>query len=156
MEPDATDVAVVESQLGRPPRGKWRVARRCKCGLPQVIETHPRLDDGSPFPTLWWLTCKSLSSAIGRLESSGWMAAMNERLNAEPATRSELKASTRLYLAARNALGKIGSSGHPGGGPDRVKCLHAHTAHHLVTDDNPVGKAVLDELSWTEPTQPCV
>src|SRR5438105_1538060 len=57
--------------LGRPPRGRWKVARRCACGLPQVIETGSHLDDGTPFPTLWWLTCRSLSRAVRRLEAAG-------------------------------------------------------------------------------------
>jgi hypothetical protein len=150
------DAVAVERQLGRPPRGKWRVARRCRCGLPQVIETFPRLEDGTPFPTLWWLTCSMLSSQVGRLESSRWMAHFNRRLREDPDLHRALDLSTAAYLQARDRLAPLGSPTHPGGGPDRVKCLHAHTAQQLVTGDNPAGAAVLEELAWTDPEKPCV
>lgn len=121
-----------------------------------MIETHPRLEDETPFPTLWWLTCKSLTGAVSNLESAGWMARLNERLLQDAEIQAALDRSTRRYQEARDALEAIDSQGHPGGGPDRVKCLHAHTAHHLVTGDNPVGRAVLAELSWKDPERPCV
>jgi hypothetical protein len=160
---DDADRAVVEAQLGRPPRGSWQVARRCACGLPQVIETSPHLEKGTPFPTLWWLTCRALNRAIGRLEASGWMASFNERLAVEPDLARALQAGTASYIARREAAGGSGaplrSVGHPGGGGTpggRVKCLHAHTAHQLMSGDNPAGAAVLAELGWVEPTTPCV
>lgn len=154
------DARAVAAQLGRPPRGQWSVARRCACGLPLVIETGPALDDGTPFPTLWWLTCRALGKAIGRLEAGGWMAGFNERLAAEPDLAAELARATQDYTARRGALPLPAhpNRGHPGGGGTpggRVKCLHAHTAHQLMTGDNPVGAAVLAELGWVEPAVPC-
>src|SRR5260370_40781915 len=95
---------------GRPPRGRWKVARRCACGLPQVIETERHLDDGTPFPTLWWLTCRSLSRAVGRLEARGWMAAFNERLAAHPAPAEELRAATEASWRRRDAGCSCGAS----------------------------------------------
>ena len=161
------DARAVQAQLGRPPRGRWSVARRCACGLPQVIETRSHLEDGTPFPTLWWLTCRSLSHRVGQLEAGGWMAAFNDRLAAEPALREALTAATAAYAARREALeplaDPVGSlpRAHPGGGGvpgrgGRVKCLHAHTAHQLVSGDNPAGAAVLAELGWSDPGTPCV
>jgi hypothetical protein len=141
------------------------VARRCACGLPQVIETQSHLDDGTPFPTLWWLTCRSLTRAVGRLEAGGWMAGVNRRLAEDPDLAEQLHRATVAYAARRDAAEPITGAnprrGHPGGGgtgtPEgRVKCLHAHTAHQLVSGDNPVGAAVLAELGWVEPTTPCV
>ena len=153
------------------------MARRCACGLPQVIETERRLDDGTPFPTLWWLTCRSLSRAVGRLEAGGWMAAFNERLAADPALAEELRAATEAYVARRDggcssgapeplssalrgaSSGVPGTVRHPGGGGmagGRIKCLHAHTAHQLVAGDNPAGAEVLEELGWEDPAVPCV
>lgn len=168
-EPAETDRAAVVAQLGRPPRGHWSVARRCACGLPQVIETSPRLDDGTPFPTLWWLTCRALSKAVGRLEAGGWMATFNERLASEPELAESLAASTAAYIARRDTGTPLPGTerGHPGGGglgareagrsyPGRVKCLHAHTAHQLAAGDNPAGAAVLEELAWVDPATPCV
>jgi hypothetical protein len=150
------DFDAVRRQLGRPPRGSWRVARRCACGLPQVIETHPRLDDGTPFPTMWWLTCKTLCSEIGRLESTGWMREINELLSWNATMRESVSASIDRFVATRDALAPIDSPGHPGGGPDRVKCVHAHVAHFLVNGDNAVGQAALESLGWSEPLDPCV
>jgi uncharacterized protein len=132
------------------------VARRCGCGKPQVIWTEPRLEDGTPFPTSWWLTCPKLSSQVGRLESSGWMAEFNRRLLSDPQLHRALEQSTAEYIRLRDQLEHLGPRTHPGGGPDRVKCLHAHTAHHLVTGDNPAGAAVLAELGWVDPDEPCV
>lgn len=150
------DFESVKAQLGRAPRGRWSVARRCACGKPQVLETYPRLDDGTPFPTLYWLSCRKLSSAIGTLESGGWMAGLNRRLAEDPEFHEGLRLSTEEYVRRRNGLDELGPTAHPGGGPDRVKCLHAHTAHQLVTGDNPAGAEVLRELGWEDPTRPCV
>lgn len=121
-----------------------------------MIETFPRLDDGTPFPTLYWLSCRKLSSQVGGLESSGWMADLNRRLAEEPPLREAMRRSTEAYVAERDGLEQLGSATHPGGGPDRVKCLHAHTAHHLVRGDNPAGAEVLRELAWEDPEKPCV
>lgn len=174
MNNDA-DRAAVAAQLGRPPRGDWHVARRCACGLPQVIETHPHLDDGTPFPTMWWLTCRALSKALGRLEAGGWMADFNARLGADPALAAALEASTAAYVARRDGIpspipgpggpsgrpgsGPLDKRGHPGGGGlpgGRIKCLHAHTGHHLISGDNPAGAQALAALHWVEPRTPCV
>ncbi|CAN5742251.1 DUF501 domain-containing protein [soil metagenome] len=150
------DFESVKAQLGREPRGRWKVARRCACGKPQVLETYPRLEDGTPFPTLWWLSCRKLSSAIGGLESGGWMAELNRRLMEDADLHEALWRSTEALVARRNELDTLGPTGHPGGGPDRVKCLHAHTAHHLVTGDNPAGAEALEQLGWQDPLRPCV
>src|ERR1022692_115335 len=83
-EPEAADVAVVTRQLGRPPRGMRAVAHRCPCGLPDVIQTAPRLPGGEPFPTLYYLTCPRACAAASRLEAAGVMRAMTDRLAADP------------------------------------------------------------------------
>ena len=75
------DVAVIAAQLGRPPRGLVAVAHRCPCGLPDVAETAPRLADGSPFPTLYYLTCPRANAAVSKLEASGLMREMTARLS---------------------------------------------------------------------------
>ena len=150
------DAKLVAVQLGRHPRGEWTVARRCACGSPQVIETHPRLDDGTPFPTTWWLSCKTFAAAVSRLESNGMIALVNERILGDEAFRRALELATKRYVERRDALEDLQSDAHPGGGPSRVKCLHAHVADQLVNGDNPVGSWVLAELGWDEPTDPCV
>ena len=153
MNDVATDVgAVVAAQLGRPPRGLRGVAHRCPCGLPDVVETAPRLEDGSPFPTLYYLTCPRATAALSRLESAGVMREMERRLAAEPELRAAQQAAHRDYLARRDAA--AAADGQPplppgtqsaGGMPDRVKCLHALAAHELaVPGANPLGRAALD------------
>src|SRR6266702_4752585 len=78
------DAAVVAAQLGRPPRGLRAIAHRCPCGQPDVVETAPRLPDGTPFPTTYYLTCPRAASAIGTLEANGVMKEMTERLATDP------------------------------------------------------------------------
>ncbi len=80
---------------------------------------------------------------------------MNEMLSADGALRAELDESTQRYLSKRDSIGRLEDRSHPGGS-ERIKCLHAHVAHHLVSGDNPIGRAVLDELKWSDPTGPCV
>jgi hypothetical protein len=84
------------------------------------------------------------------------MSDFNKRLQGDGELRRALELSTAAYIEARNAFEPLGPTTHPGGGPERVKCLHAHTAHQLVTGDNPAGAAVLEELAWTDPERPCV
>lgn len=83
------------------------------------------------------------------------MASVNARLSTDSAMREALITSTNAYVAKRDEIESLGAVGHPGGGPDRVKCLHAHTAHTLITGDNPVGEATLEHLRWSEPQNPC-
>ncbi|RCV50754.1 DUF501 domain-containing protein [Marinitenerispora sediminis] len=158
------DTAAVELQLGRPPRGVRGVAHRCPCGLPDVVRTAPRLEDGTPFPTLYYLTCPRAASAIGTLESSGMMREMTERLAADPELRAAYQAAHDSYVADRDALAR--ADGVPplpegmqsaGGMPTRVKCLHALVGHELaVPGSNPFGREALDALpEWWE-KGPCV
>jgi uncharacterized protein len=148
-----TDVgAVVAAQLGRPPRGLRGVAHRCPCGLPDVVETAPRLEDGSPFPTLFYLTCPRATAALSRLESAGMMREMEQRLAADPELRAAQQAAHQDYLARRDAAAAAAGlaplppgTQSAGGLPDRVKCLHALAAHELaVPGANPLGREALD------------
>lgn len=148
----------MQAQLGRPPRTPWSVALRCLCGKPKVIETGPLLDDGTPFPTLWWLSCKKLVAEVGRLEASGALSEINERLLVDPEFKMRLRSATEDFCRRRDGHQPERPLGHPGGGPDRVKCLHAHLAHYLVTGDNPVGEVVMSMLGsrGSSGPEPCV
>ncbi len=129
---------------------------RCPCGLPSVIETHPVID-GEPFPTLYWLTCTRAISAIGSLEAAGVMRDLTAQLAEDPAFAAEFARAELDYVARRDALFPLGSAGGIGGGPsDRVKCLHAHYAHHLVCDCNPVGAWVTEQIGEVHRPPPCV
>ena len=132
------------------------MAVRCACGLPSVIETFPVID-GKPFPTLYWLTCTRAVSAIGTLEAVGRMNELTARLADDPEFADAFAAAERDYVDRRDALFPLGSAGGIGGGPsDRVKCLHAHYAHHLVCECNPVGEWVVEQIGDVHRPPPCV
>jgi uncharacterized protein len=159
----AQDEAIIAAQLGRPPRGLLAVAHRCPCGLPDVAETAPRLADGSPFPTLYYLTCPRANAAVSKLEASGVMRDMTARL-ADEALRCRYKSAHHDYLARREAAARSAGveplppgTQSAGGMPERVKCLHALVAHELAAGDvNPFGREALDALgAWWLPG-PCV
>lgn len=121
-----------------------------------VIESHPRLDDGSPFPTLFWLTCPLLIKRAGRLESQGHMTRLNERLAAEDALRKRVGEALGRYNARRDEREPIEATAQPGGGPERVKCLHAHLAHELADPPNPIGSLTLASVGSPDCRVPCV
>lgn len=162
--PTPADLAVVAEQLGRTPRAVRAVAHRCPCGLPDVIETAPRLPDGTPFPTLYYLTCPKAASAIGTLEASGTMRRMQERLAHDPELAERYAAAHADYLRRRDeAARREGIEPLPpgtqsaGGMPTRVKCLHALVAHELaVPGVNPFGREALDALPQWWQDGPCV
>jgi uncharacterized protein len=154
----ARDLAAVEAQLGRPPRASRSVAFRCPCGLPAVVETAPRLADGTPFPTLYYLTCARACSAVGRVEASGVMRDMTERLQTDEVLAGQYAAATADYLAHRDALEELPGAPTAGGMPHRVKCLHVHVGHSLAVGPgvNPFGDETLAAIGdWWEPG-PCV
>jgi uncharacterized protein len=155
--PSAADLGVVARQLGRTPRGVMAIAHRCPCGLPDVVQTAPRLPDGTPFPTLYYLTCPRASAAISRLEAVGTMRSMAARLRADPELAGSYAAAHRDYVVRRRAAARrVGVDPLPagtqsaGGMPDRVKCLHALAAHALaVPGVNPLGaEAVQAAGGW--------
>jgi uncharacterized protein len=156
----AGDLAAVEAQLGRPPRGTHAVAHRCPCGLPDVVTTEPRLPDGTPFPTTYYLTCPRAASLVGTLEGSGLMREMEQRLGTDDDLAASYAAAHDAYLTARDALGDVPEIAgvSAGGMPDRVKCLHVLAAHALAAGRgvNPLGDEVLDRLGEWWADGPCV
>jgi hypothetical protein len=154
------DVTAVTEQLGRPARGIRSIAHRCGCGLPDVAETEPRLPDGTPFPTTYYVTCPRLASAIGRLEAEGVMKEMTDRLGEDEELAARYQAAHEDYLARRAALGDVpeveGISA--GGMPTRVKCLHVLVGHSLAAGPgiNPLGDEALAMLPDWGRRGPCV
>ena len=122
-----------------------------------VIENHPVLDDGSPFPTLYWLTCPILLKRVSQLESEGSLSGLTEQVQRDPGLRARLADALTRYRARRDSHQTISDSGAPpGGGPDRVKCLHAHAAHELADGDNPIGALTLAATGWPDCVVVCV
>jgi uncharacterized protein len=154
------DMEAVAAQLGRKPRAIHAVAHRCPCGRPDVVTTEPRLPDGTPFPTTYYLTCPRAASLIGTLEGSGAMKEMEVRLGEDDELAAAYAAAHRAYLADRSALARRTGQSVPeiegvsaGGMPTRVKCLHVLVAHALASGPgvNPLGDEVLAALGqWWE------
>jgi len=149
--PTAAEIAVVSAQLGRPARGVVGIAARCVCGNPTVVATAPRLPDGTPFPTLYYLTHPAATAAMSALEAAGVMAELQELIEGE--TAEAYHRAHESYLADRGSLEEVAEiSGFSAGGmPSRVKCLHALAAHSLAAGPgvNPIGDLALARSRWS-------
>jgi uncharacterized protein len=146
---DHADLEAVAAQLGREPRGVLEIAYRCPNGAPAVVKTAPKLPDGTPFPTLYYLTHPALTAAASRLESSGLMKDMTDRLGQDAELAAAYRRAHEDYLAERDAIEPMGTTFSGGGMPDRVKCLHVLIAHSLATGRgvNPFGDEALAILA---------
>ena len=156
---DADDTAVIGAQLGRPPRAIHAIGHRCPCGNPDVVATEPRLEDGTPFPTTFYLTCPRAASLIGTLEASGLMKEMSDRLASAPDLAAAYQRAHEAYLAARESIGQVPEIAgvSAGGMPTRVKCLHVLAGQALAQGRgvNPLGDEVLDLLGEFWAAGPC-
>ncbi|TDB36939.1 MAG: DUF501 domain-containing protein [Actinobacteria bacterium] len=146
------DADTVGRQLGRQPRGTWRVAVRCTFGYPVVIATPSRLPDGEPFPTLYWLTCPHLLDAVARLESAGEVDAWAALLASDVALANRMRVADAAYRSARaaesggdDACATVGIAGQRD--PLGTKCLHAHVAAALAGINDPIGESILGSLA---------
>ncbi|MGH8875126.1 MAG: DUF501 domain-containing protein [Acidimicrobiia bacterium] len=139
-------------QIGRPLRAASQTVSRCHLGVPVATAVPPLLDDGTPFPTRYWLTCPLACRRVGRLESAGGVKRMDGKARSDPDFASRLLAAHARYAAGRDALVPEGAERFPAGGVggshQGVKCLHAHYADTRAGNDNPVGEAV---APWVEP-----
>lgn len=147
---DDIDRKVLQRQLGRPVRDAVAVVARCECKEPLVIQTAPRLSDGQPFPTLFYLTCPDAVTAISTLESTGVMAEFEAQLQEDEFLRAAYHRAHQDYLARRETFESVLeiSGVSAGGMPGRVKCLHALAAHSLAVGEgvNPIGDAVVNRI----------
>lgn len=155
-----TDRRTLEVQIGRPLRADSPVVARCPLGLPVVVAVPPVLDDGTPFPTRYWLACPLARSRVGRLEALGGVRRMEARLASDPEFAAAMATTHDRYRRERDRLIPEAVEHRPTGGvagsSAGVKCLHAHYADHLAGNDNPVGAMV---APWIEPLDcdtPCV
>lgn len=151
----AEDLQVLEEQLGRVPRGVVGIAARCVCGKPTVVATAPRLEDGTPFPTTFYLTSPGAVRACSTLEATRVMEDFNERLADDEDLRAAYQRAHEAYIASREELGRKLELDVPeihgvsaGGMPTRVKCLHALVGHALAAGEgvNPIGDLALEMM----------
>ena len=149
------DLAVVTAQLGRPVRDVLGIAARTLDGTPAVVSTAPRLADGTPFPTFYYLTHPVLVAAVSRLEADGRMREWSALVEQPDGPWAEQYAAAHAaYLADREAAGEVPEiAGFSAGGmPTRVKCLHALAGHALAAGPgvNPIGDLALSEAAAAE------
>lgn len=153
------DVLVVTAQLGRPARDVIGIAARCVCGNPTVVSTKPRLSDGTPFPTLYYLCHPGATAAISTLEATGVMVEYNALLADDAELRASYLAAHEAYLADREGIEHVDEIAHvtAGGMPERVKCLHALAGHALAAGPgvNPLGDLALARASWSPDVCTC-
>ncbi|MDM4762769.1 DUF501 domain-containing protein [Galbitalea sp. SE-J8] len=156
--PTADDIATVSRQLGRPARGVLGIAARCVCGRPTVVATSPRLPDGSPFPTLYYLSHPAATAALSTLEATGVMAELATEL--EGGIAAAYVAAHEQYIADRDSIEVVDELAgvSAGGMPARVKCLHALAAHSLAAGPgvNPIGDRALERADWSPAVCACV
>ncbi len=158
-EATEADIRSVSLQLGREARDIVAIAARCICGNPIVVQTSPRLSDGTPFPTMYYLTLPAATAALSTLEAGGVMVTLQDRLAAEPDFAAAYQKAHEAFLADRAKLGVVeeieGISA--GGMPTRVKCLHALAGHALAAGPgvNLVGDAALELCSWKQNVCQC-
>lgn len=155
------DSDVVAAQIRRLPRAPVTVVGRCHLDLPVVIGVPPILEDGTPFPTSYWLTCPLAVRRIGRLEADGGVKAAESRLAADPILAAAHRAAGDRYSADRDAQlppGHTGPrpTGGVGGSSQGVKCLHAHYADHAAGNGNPIGGDVAADIEPLDCVEPCV
>jgi hypothetical protein len=146
------DRAVVEFQLGRPPRAFRRVAVRCPFGRPAVTEQAPYDERGDPFPTTFWLTCRHLVAAVSRLEAAGGVERWSERVKHDRDLELSLRAATAEQRRLRPEL-PVGIGGASRGGS--LKCLHAHAAFALARPGSELGDRILAEVPALWPSDTC-
>jgi hypothetical protein len=154
------DIAIVSAQLGRPARDVIGISARCVCGAPTVVSTQPRLSDGTPFPTFYYLTHPAATSAISELEATQVMNEYNELLAQDEAIRDLYAQAHTEFIADRDSIAVIeeldGISA--GGMPSRVKCLHALAGHALAAGPgaNPIGDLALARATWSPEVCECI
>jgi len=147
-EPTAADIQSVSEQLGREARGVVGIAARASDGSPAVVATAPRLPDGSPFPTFYYLCHPEAVAAASRLEAVGVMVEYNELLASDEPVRADYQRAHEQYIADRDSIGEVPELAgvSAGGMPNRVKCLHALIGHALAAGPgvNPIGDLAIE------------
>ena len=158
-KPHTSDIERVSEQLGRPARDIVGISARCTCGNPIVVMTSPRLEDGTPFPTLYYLTQPAATQAASRLEAEGKMVEYQQRLAEDDEAQQAYRLAHESFLRTRAEWGVVpeieGISA--GGMPTRVKCLHSLMAHSLSVGPgiNPVGDWALEDTPWSKDDCAC-
>ena len=93
---------IVEIQLNRNLRSEIKVAVKCHFDLPVVVDVPKNLDDGTPFPTMYWLTCPMYIKKVSTLESHGMVKELDNQLNRNRKLRKLWLKRQKSYEKERN------------------------------------------------------
>lgn len=162
-EATETDLQILEEQLGRLPRGVIGIGARCICTKPLVVVTAPRLENGEPFPTTYYLTHPAVVHGCSVLEAEGLMNDYTRDISEDPELAARYQHAHEAYIADREKIGSVPELAgiSAGGMPTRVKCLHAVVGHALAAGPgvNPMGDRALDVMAqrglWEASTCHC-
>ena len=156
----SNDLRIVQQQIGRKLRSDSEISCRCHLDIPAVIKVPPKLNDGTPFPTTYWLTCPMYNKKIGSLESHGLIKDLDKELENNPDFREKWQSRQKSYQAEREEIANDNSEpqakGGVGGASKSIKCLHSHTADELSTGKNVVGKIVVESIGGFNCEQACI
>ena len=155
------DQEVVRAQLNRSLQAPVDVVVRCHLDLPVVTVVPPLLDDGTPFPTRYWLTCPLAVKRIARLESAGGVRRLESYIAKRPDLGKRLAEADLRYAEERDSLVPPGTTPAPAGGVGGnqgagLKCLHSHYADYAAGNDNPAGELTAPYVEPLDCDQPCV
>jgi hypothetical protein len=158
--PSERDIAVVSAQLGRPARDVLGIPARCICGNPTVVATSPRLADGTPFPTFYYLTHPAATASMSQLEATQVMAEFNQLLADDADVAADYARAHDEFIADRESIAEVPELAgiSAGGMPTRVKCLHALAGHSLAVGPgiNPIGDLALERSQWKPTVCACL
>ncbi len=151
----------VEIQLNRKVRSNVNVVAKCHFDLPVVVDVPKNLDDGTPFPTMYWLTCPMYVKKVSTLESNGMVKDLDKQLVDNKKLNKLWRKRQKSYENERNKKYKnltntISPIGGVGGTTKSIKCLHSHLADELVSGENVIGKVVLESVGGCNCIEPCV
>jgi len=153
------DSKIVEIQIGRKLRSSVEVSCKCHFNLPVTVKVPPKLDDGTPFPTTYWLTCPMYSKKIGTLESQGLIKILDKEIENNEILQKKWRERQISYEYERD-LNKNSqlprATGGVGGAKDSIKCLHSHTADELSTGKNVIGQIVIESIGGFNCEEPCI
>jgi hypothetical protein len=128
------------------------VAARCPYGAPAVARQRAYLDDGTPFPTTYYLTCPHAVARVSALEDDGGVGRWEALVRADAALRRSYRAGgerQRALRAPAQVMADGGASLTLGiGGVSRegaMKCLHAHVAFALAEPGYELGERIAGE-----------
>ena len=151
----------VEIQLDRKIRSRIDIVAKCHFDLPIVVDVPKNLDDGTPFPTMYWLTCPMYVKKVSTLESNGMVKDLDKQLESNKKLNKLWRKRQKSYENERNKkykslLNTISPIGGVGGTTKSIKCLHSHLADELASGKNVIGKVVLESVGGCNCNEPCV